>query len=301
MVEPSQFRILDKLFDQTQKRVDRFLTDLFLDSVSDQDLMKAIRYASLDGGKRIRPLLVYASATAVGAQLENADAPASAVELIHSYSLVHDDLPAMDDDDLRRGKPSVHKAFNEATAILVGDALQSLAFQSLSEANSNLPAQTKLTMIETLSKAAGTEGMTGGQAMDLDAENRSITLDALEDIHRLKTGALIKASVRLGALCNQDTTANQFENLDEFANNIGLAFQIQDDILDEISNTETLGKPQGSDRDQSKTTYVSLLGVEKAQMKADELSNNAITLLEGFSSSADALREMAGFIVKRIH
>ena len=301
MVEPSQFRILDKLFDQTQKRVDRFLTDLFLDSVSDQDLMKAIRYASLDGGKRIRPLLVYASATAVGAKLENADAPASAVELIHSYSLVHDDLPAMDDDDLRRGKPSVHKAFNEATAILVGDALQSLAFQSLSEANSNLPAQTKLTMIETLSKAAGTEGMTGGQAMDLDAENRSITLDALEDIHRLKTGALIKASVKLGALCNPDTTADQFKNLNEFANNIGLAFQIQDDILDEISNTETLGKPQGSDRDQSKTTYVSLLGVEKAQMKADELSNNAITLLEGFSSSADALREMAGFIVKRIH
>ena len=218
MVEPSQFRILDKLFDQTQKRVDRFLTDLFLDSVSDQDLMKAIRYASLDGGKRIRPLLVYASAIAVGAQLENADAPASAVELIHSYSLVHDDLPAMDDDDLRRGKPSVHIAFNEATAILVGDALQSLAFQSLSEANSNLPAQTKLTMIETLSKAAGTEGMTGGQAMDLDAENRSITLDALEDIHRLKTGALIQASVRLAALCNPDTTANQFKNLNEFAN-----------------------------------------------------------------------------------
>ena len=301
MVEPSQFRILDELFDQTQRRVDRFLTDLFLDSVSDQDLMKAIRYASLDGGKRIRPLLVYASATAVGAQLENADAPASAVELIHSYSLVHDDLPAMDDDDLRRGKPSVHKAFNEATAILVGDALQSLAFQLLSEANSNLSAQTKLTMIETLSKAAGTEGMTGGQAMDLDAENRSITLDALEGIHRLKTGALIKASVRLGALCNPDTTTNQFKSLNEFANNIGLAFQIQDDILDEISNTETLGKPQGSDRDQSKTTYVSLLGAEKAQMKADELSNNAITLLEGFSSSADALREMAGFIVKRIH
>tara|TARA_B100001094_G_scaffold107168_1_gene103212 strand:- start:31 stop:936 length:906 start_codon:yes stop_codon:yes gene_type:complete len=301
MVEPSQFRILDELFDQTQRRVDRFLTDLFLDSVSDQGLMKAIRYASLDGGKRIRPLLVYASATAVGAQLENADAPASAVELIHSYSLVHDDLPAMDDDDLRRGKPSVHKAFNEATAILVGDALQSLAFQSLSEANSNLSAQTKLTMIETLSKAAGTEGMTGGQAMDLDAENRSITLDALEDIHQLKTGALIKASVRLGALCNPDTTTNQFKSLNEFANNIGLAFQIQDDILDEISNTETLGKPQGSDRDQSKTTYVSLLGVDKAQIKADELSNNAITLLEGFSSSADALREMAGFIVKRIH
>ena len=301
MVEPSQFRILDELFDQTQRRVDRFLTDLFLDSVSDQGLMKAIRYASLDGGKRIRPLLVYASATAVGAQLENADAPASAVELIHSYSLVHDDLPAMDDDDLRRGKPSVHRAFNEATAILVGDALQSLAFQSLSEANSNLSAQTKLTMIETLSKAAGTEGMTGGQAMDLDAENRSITLDALEDIHQLKTGALIKASVRLGALCNPDTTTNQFKSLNEFANNIGLAFQIQDDILDEISNTETLGKPQGSDRDQSKTTYVSLLGVDKAQIKADELSNNAITLLEGFSSSADALREMAGFIVKRIH
>ena len=301
MVEPSQFRILDELFDQTQRRVDRFLTDLFLDSVSDQDLMKAIRYASLDGGKRIRPLLVYASATAVGAQLENADAPASAVELIHSYSLVHDDLPAMDDDDLRRGKPSVHKAFNEATAILVGDALQSLAFQLLSEANSNLSAQTKLTMIETLSKAAGTEGMTGGQAMDLDAENRSITLDALEGIHRLKTGALIKASVRLGALCNPDTPTNQFKSLNEFANNIGLAFQIQDDILDEISNTETLGKPQGSDRDQSKTTYVSLLGAEKAQMKADELSNTAITLLEGFSSSADALREMAGFIVKRIH
>ena len=292
--------IFGKLFNQTQERVDRYLNDLFSMDTSNQHLMKAMRYAGIEGGKRIRPLLVYASATAVGARVEDADAPACAVELIHSYSLVHDDLPAMDDDDLRRGKLSVHKAFNEATAILVGDALQSLAFQCLTLQNPNLTAETKLAMIGILSKAAGAEGMTGGQAMDLYAESKNIKLSSLENIHRLKTGALIKASIKLGAMCNPKTTDRQFILLDKFADNIGLAFQVQDDVLDEISDTKTLGKPQGSDRAQSKTTYVSLLGVDKAREKAINLSKDAIDSLTELSCSADALRELATFIVTRI-
>jgi len=213
---------------------------------------------------------------------------------------VHDDLPAMDDDALRRGKPSVHKAFSEATAILVGDALQSLAFQCLSQQKSSLTAETKLTMIEILSEATGVEGMTGGQAMDLKAECHDVKLKSLENIHRLKTGALIKASIRLGALCNPKTTDKQFTILENFADNIGLAFQVQDDILDEIGDTITLGKPQGSDRAQSKATYVSLLGLDEARKKATNLSKDAIDSLAELSVSANVLRELASFVVNRI-
>ena len=299
-METQNFTALDNLLCQTQKRVDKYLNGLFSKSISNQHLVKAMHYASIDGGKRIRPLLVYASATAVGASIEDADAPACAVELIHSYSLVHDDLPAMDDDALRRGKPSVHKAFSEATAILVGDALQSLAFQCLSQQKSSLTAETKLTMIEILSEATGVEGMTGGQAMDLKAESHNVKLKSLENIHRLKTGALIKASIRLGALCNPKTTDKQFTILENFAENIGLAFQVQDDILDEIGDTITLGKPQGSDRAQSKATYVSLLGIDEARKKATSLSKDAIDSLAELSLSANVLRELASFVVTRI-
>ena len=260
-----------------------------------------MRYACLDGGKRIRPVLVYASAQAVDASMNDADMAACAVELIHSYSLVHDDLPAMDDDDLRRGKPSVHKAFNEATAILVGDALQALAFQCLAEQNNALSAETKLLMTTMLAEAAGAFGMTAGQTLDLEASGTRVELNELETLHRLKTGSLIKASVRMGALCNPQCNEAQLYALEQYADNIGLAFQVQDDILDEIGDTDTLGKPQGSDRAQTKATYVSLLGLGNAKTKAAELANNAILAIEGISTSANSLRDLANYIVNRIH
>ena len=214
---------------------------------------------------------------------------------------IRDSLPAMDDDDLRRGKPCVHKAYGEATAILVGDAVQALAFQCLTEQDQELSPATKLKMISILSVAAGISGMTGGQALDLAASGDAIDLSNLETIHRLKTGALIKASVCLGALCNEKITDNQMEALVLYAENIGLAFQIQDDILDETSDTKTLGKPQGSDRAQSKPTYVSLLGLEAAKNKAKELTEKAIQSLGEFSNSANNLRDIATYIVSRIH
>lgn len=296
-----QSQTLNDFLLQSQKRVNESLERVL--SLPDQNntLLDAMRYACLDGGKRIRPVLVYASAKAVGANCEIADAAACSVELIHSYSLVHDDLPAMDDDDLRRGKPSVHKAFDEATAILVGDAVQALAFQCLSEQDSALSAETKLKMMSVLSAAAGVTGMTGGQALDLAASGTAIDLPKLETVHRLKTGALIRASVMLGALCNEDITNEQQQALALYGEYVGLAFQVQDDILDEISDTKTLGKPQGSDRAQAKSTYVSLLGLEAAKTKATELTENAIRSLEGFSSSANSLRELATYIVNRIH
>lgn len=260
-----------------------------------------MRYACLDGGKRIRPVLVYASAQAAEANFDNCDAAACAVELIHSYSLVHDDLPAMDDDDLRRGKPSVHKAFDEATAILVGDALQALAFQCLSKQNNDLSADTKIRMTAQLAEAAGAFGMTGGQSLDLEASGTAIDLEQLESLHKLKTGALIKASVKLGALGAEKINESLISALENYADNIGLAFQVQDDIIDEISDTETLGKPQGSDRAQLKSTYVSLLGLEQAKLKAGELANNAIRALDGFPESANHLRDLAAYIVNRIN
>lgn len=292
---------LDQFLISCQKRVELALDELLSQSLPSKKLQEAMRYACLDGGKRIRPVLVYASATAVDADLKFSDAPACAVELIHSYSLVHDDLPAMDDDDLRRGKPSVHKAYDEATAILVGDALQALAFTSLAQQETDLNSQTRLEMISLLAKAAGAAGMTGGQALDLDASDSEIKFSALESLHRLKTGALIKASVLMGALSGPNCSSEQIHALETYSENIGLAFQIQDDILDEIGETETLGKPQGSDRAQDKTTYVSLLGLEPAKAKADELANNAIQSLVEFSDSAAYLRDIARYIVNRIH
>ena len=292
---------LKGLIDSTIERVNSNLNEILSLTSPHPKLIEAMRYATLDGGKLIRPLLVYASASAVGARSEDADAAACAVELIHSFSLVHDDLPAMDDDDLRRGKPSVHKAYGEATAVLVGDALQSLAFQCLSSQKSNLSDATKLSMIRILSEATGAEGMTGGQAMDLEADYDSKDPSALETMHQLKTGALIRASVKLGAICNPTVSSAHLAILEEFAGVIGLAFQVQDDILDEISETSTLGKPTGSDRAQKKATYVSLMGVEGARIKAAELSQKALLTIEDLPPSADELRELANFIVSRVY
>ena len=292
---------LTKLFDFTNERVNFSLDSVLSLSVPDQRLIEAMRYATMGGGKRIRPLLVYASAKAVEAKVEDADAAACAVELVHSFSLVHDDLPVMDDDDLRRGKPSVHKAYDEATAVLAGDALQSLAFQCLSSQKSSLSESTKLAMVKILSEATGAEGMTGGQAMDLRAERFPIDLSVLENMHQRKTGALIKASVKLGAICNPRVPTKSLERLERFADLIGLAFQVQDDVLDEISETSTLGKPKGSDRAQNKTTYVSLLGIERAKRKAVELSEQALLSIQGLPPAADELRELAKFMTSRAH
>ena len=258
-----------------------------------------MNYACLNGGKRIRPILVYASALATGATVGAADFAALAVELIHSYSLVHDDLPAMDDDDLRRGKPTVHKAYDEATAVLVGDALQSLAFEALSKPNHCISADIQLRMAALLAEASGATGMAGGQAYDFEASGKSLTLPQLELMHTLKTGELIKCSVSLGALCSQTVDPTQLEALGRFATAIGLAFQVQDDVLDVIADTETLGKPQGSDSDLEKPTYVSILGLEAAKTHATALKDQALTSLEAFDESADPLRALADYIVNR--
>lgn len=265
-------------------------------------LHEAMRYATLNGGKRIRPLLVYAAGQALNVAWERLDAPASAVELIHAYSLVHDDLPAMDNDDLRRNKPTCHRAYDEATAILVGDALQSLAFKSLcSDAGMQADARTRLSMVETLAQASGSRGMAGGQAIDLQAVGRELNLAELENLHIHKTGALIRAAIRLGALL--EPTADQMltQRLDHYAKCIGLAFQIRDDILDIEGDTETLGKTKGKDLAQEKPTYPSLLGLTGAKEKAEDLIREALQSLDDFGVEADPLRWIAHYITARSH
>jgi len=262
-------------------------------------LHEAMRYAVLNGGKRVRATLVYTTGEAVGADPALLDAPACAVELIHAYSLVHDDLPAMDDDDLRRGKATCHRVYGEANALLAGDALQSLAFQVLSDAASN--ARRGMEMVATLARASGSLGMAGGQAIDLAAVGRDLSLEALENMHRHKTGALIRASVRLGALCGAGVGARQLEQLDAYAACIGLAFQVRDDILDVEADTETLGKTQGADMALNKPTYPSLLGLAAAKRKAEELHERAIAELADFDARADGLRGLSAFIVNRHH
>jgi geranylgeranyl pyrophosphate synthase len=266
---------------------------------SPAQLHEAMRYAVLNGGKRVRATLVYATGEAVGADSALLDGPACAVELIHAYSLVHDDLPAMDDDDLRRGKPTCHRAFGEANALLAGDALQSFAFQVLADGATD--AQRIVAMVATLAHASGSLGMAGGQAIDLAAVGQHLGLDALEHMHRHKTGALIRASVRLGALCGEDVSAEQLKQLDAYAACIGLAFQVRDDILDVEADTETLGKAQGADVARNKPTYPSLLGLAPAKQKAEELHERAISELAGFDARADGLRGLSAFIVNRPH
>lgn len=286
-----------------QARVEHALQQILppLDTIPTR-LHEAMRYATLGGGKRIRPILVYASGQAAGVARERLDAAACAVELIHAYSLVHDDLPAMDDDDLRRNKPTCHRVYGEAIAILTGDALQSLAFQVLTSNNHmRASAETRLAMLETLSRASGSRGMAGGQAMDLAAVGQNLNMAELENLHIHKTGALIRASVRFGAVLNSDLSSAQYEALDHYAKCIGLAFQIQDDILDVEGTTQTLGKTQGKDQAQDKPTYPSLLGLNDAREKAEELRQAAQQSLIAFNSEADPLRWIADYITGRNH
>jgi len=271
-------------------------------SVNPALLHDAMRYSSLDGGKRVRPLLVYLSGQMLGAKPATLDGPACAMELIHVYSLIHDDLPAMDNDELRRGKATCHIQFDEATAILAGDALQSLAFYILAHDPAMVDdAALRLKMVEVLALAAGSRGMAGGQAMDLAAEGaeQSMNLPELENMHIHKTGALIRASVKLGALSQPGVEAAQLEKLDHFANCMGLAFQIRDDILDVEGDTQTLGKPQGSDEARHKATYPALLGMAEAKRRADELHEEAIESLRQWGEAAQPLRDLAGYIIHR--
>ena len=263
-------------------------------------LHEAMRYAVLGSGKRIRPVLVYASGEAFGLDLPCLDGPAVAVEMIHAYSLIHDDLPAMDDDDLRRGRPTCHKVYGEAMAILAGDAIQALAFHVLAaDAGIRVETGQRLDMIDRLATASGSRGMAGGQAIDLDAVGKTLDIGQLENMHRHKTGALIRASVELGALSSPDCAAGKFDRISEFADCIGLAFQVQDDILDVEGDTEILGKPQGSDLQRNKPTYPNLLGLEGAKRAAQELHAKALAALDVFDQRADTLRQIADYIVER--
>jgi geranylgeranyl pyrophosphate synthase len=262
-------------------------------------LHEAMRYAVLGGGKRVRATLVYAAGETVEAPAPRLDPPACAVELVHAYSLVHDDLPAMDDDDLRRGRPTCHRAFDEATALLAGDALQTLAFECLATPSPGLPTDQRLAMVQTLAQASGSLGMAGGQAQDLAAVGHVLDLAGLERMHRLKTGALIRASVRLGALTGEDLATRALEDLDGYARCIGLAFQIQDDILDVEGETEAIGKTRGSDAARNKPTFPSLLGLEESKRRARDLHAEALEHLDGFGPSADTLRWISAFIVSR--
>lgn len=266
------------------------------------DLHQAMRYAVLGGGKRIRPVLVYLSGAAVGAAPETLDGPACAVEFIHAYSLIHDDLPAMDDDDLRHGQPTCHKAFGEALAILAGDALQALAFQVLGQDTAMVadPA-IRLRMLGVLAQAAGSRGMVGGQAIDLAAVGRELTLAELENMHIHKTGALIRASVLLGALSQPAVEPAVLERLDRYAKCIGLAFQIRDDILDVIGDAATLGKTTGADRALNKPTYPALLGLEGAREHARVLHEEALASLQLLGAEAEPLRQIAAYIVERAY
>ncbi|MBI1283925.1 MAG: geranyl transferase [Thiobacillus sp.] len=266
--------------------------------IAPQRLHEAMRYAALGGGKRVRPLLVFAAGEVTGAGVERLQHVAAAVELIHVYSLVHDDMPAMDDDALRRGKPTVHVQFDEATALLVGDALQSLAFEILSGQPLAVDAGTQLRMAQLLAQAAGSRGMAGGQAIDLASVGKPLDLAELEFMHIHKTGALIRASVLLGAQCGTLNEATEAA-LDHYAKCIGLAFQVVDDVLDAEAPTATLGKTAGKDAAANKPTYVSLLGAARARELALELRADAHKSLTGLGAPAERLRELADFVVER--
>ena len=264
-------------------------------------LHAAMRYAVLGGGKRVRPFLVYAAGMAVGSPLDHLDAPACAVEIMHAYSLVHDDLPAMDDDDLRRGRPTLHKAFDEGMAILAGDALNTIAFHIIAQdAATRSDSRQRLRMIATLAQAAGSHGMAGGQAMDLAAEGKTLSLDELQAMHTCKTGALLRASVLLGAITAQ-ASGKQEQALDRYSHCMGLAFQIQDDILDVIGDTQELGKTAGADAALRKPTYPGTIGLKASREQAHMLYRQAIDALASFGDSADALRAMAAYIINRTH
>lgn len=293
-------RLLDVYQQQVNAALMRFIEPLPFQS---SPLVNAMHYGALLGGKRLRPFLVYATGEMLHADPASLDAPAAAVECIHAYSLIHDDLPAMDDDALRRGQPTCHIKYGEDTAILAGDALQTLAFSILADEDMpGVSAEYRLMMLSELAKASGVAGMCGGQALDLAAEGKSVDLDQLEQIHRHKTGALIRSAVRLGALTAGDAGREALPLLDRYAEAIGLAFQVQDDILDVVGDTAVIGKRQGADQDLGKSTYPSLLGLENARAKARDLYQEALDALEllaAHSYNTTALQALASFIIER--
>jgi len=285
-----------------QHRVTEQLQRRLLHHSIQASLQQAMRYSLFNGGKRIRPTLVYLVNNALQGQLSDADDAACAIEAVHSYSLVHDDLPAMDDDNLRRGQPTCHVRFDEASAILAGDALQCIAFQWLSQQQNNLAAQQQLKMISVLATASGDMGMVAGQAFDLAHVDQPLSLAQLENMHRCKTGALISAAIELGILsANSEVSVQSKQSLLEYGDAIGLAFQVQDDILDITGDTVTLGKPQGSDIEANKPTYPALLGLEGARVKLQQLLQQALDATECLGQQGTALRELAKYIVERNH
>ena len=287
-----------------RQRADRTLLDFIAPlPFNDGNMVAAMRHGALLGGKRLRPFLVYTTGQMFGVSLNNLDAPAAAVECIHAYSLIHDDLPAMDDDDLRRGQPTCHIKFGEANAIPAGDALQTLAFTILADADMpDVALRDRLAMVSELATASGVAGMCGGQSLDLEAEDKQIGLEALEQIHRHKTGALIRAAVRLGALAAGEPGRKALPQLDRYAAAIGLAFQVQDDILDVVGETEKIGKRQGADQQHGKSTYPALLGLDSAKAKAWDLYQEALAALDTLAAQSyntAPLRALASFIIER--
>ena len=284
-----------------QERVERALSRSLRSAGSAPTrLQEAMRYSVLNGGKRLRPLLVYITGEALGANAPDLDAPAAAVELIHAYSLIHDDLPAMDDDDLRRGRPTCHKAFDEGTAILAGDALQALAFGVLGAPDNSLSDSTRVRMLSVLAHAIGTSGMAGGQAMDLEAARQRPDAAGIEQMHRLKTGALIRASVELGALAAPGAEQADRVALRRYGDEIGLAFQIQDDILDVTGDTAVLGKRAGADAAHGKPNYPSVFGLAGARRLALKHRDQALAALAGLGTASHPLSALAHYVVDRV-
>ena len=288
----------DRITAYTERVEERLDAALPLPSTDPGHLHEAMRYAVLNGGKRVRPLLVYAAGECLGVDTELLDAPAVAIELIHAFSLVHDDLPAMDDDDLRRGKPTVHVKYDEATAILAADALQPLAFSVLSQ-QERVPAAVKIALVNLIANACGSTGMTGGQSIDLAAEGSSLSAETLEHMYSLKTGALIHAAVMSACLLREDLSAADSRALDAFGRAIGVAFQIKDDILDIEGETHVIGKQAGADQRLGKATYPGLFGLDRSRQRCDELLNGALQQLERFGHAALPLNWLARFIVER--
>jgi len=289
--------------DVYQTRINQFLANKLSEyELNDEKLLSAMQYGLLIGGKRMRPYLSYITGEALGLELSDVDGIAAALECIHAFSLIHDDLPAMDDDDLRRGQPTCHKAFDEATAILAGDSLQTLAFDIL--VNHNFSAQVepkRIMLIRQLVHATGYQGMCGGQALDISATDKQITIAELEKLHSLKTGAILKASVTMVAEISDTISADDKHQLAVYADHIGLAYQVRDDIIDIISSEEELGKPAGSDVSANKSTYPALLGLDGAQQKADNLYQQALQALATLPYNTHNLAEFATFIIKRVN
>ncbi len=298
--EPGDFVALDQLTETAKARLEQALDHYLPAQSAASRLSQAMRYAALSGGKRIRPLLVYGAAQLAGASPAQADVPAVAVELIHAYSLVHDDLPAMDDDDLRRGQATCHKAFDEATAILAGDTLHTRAFELLA-CHGDYRSDSRIALIQHLCQAAGVDGMAAGQMQDMLAQGQQQTVAALEEMHYLKTGRLITASLQLGYFAAENDDPALLSNLTDFGDAIGLAFQIQDDILDITAATEQLGKPSGSDEKLQKSTFPSLLGLEQSQQRARQLCDQAQQALAGYGPRALPLQQLAQYIITRNH